>query len=207
MAGVRGLYDLALIPICVYHYSDSVISRHDELYYTHSTPEISDAEYDKLIRRAENLQGKFESLQGIVKKLTSVGSAPSQAFPEFVHTFPMLSLDNAFSESDLQKFAQRIHKSLNASVPPYLSDFPTSLASQASVGENENIFYVVEPKIDGLSMAIHYVDGHFIKAGTRGNGKIGEDVTANIAFVSGVPLSLPMNSSSFPVPSFLEVGN
>ena len=148
------------------------INSHDELYYGDASESIiSDAAYDKLVRRAEDIEGKFESLSGIVEKLSRVGYARNQKLGSFHHSQSMLSLDNAFNVEEIEKFANRASEKLSQS----------------------KLMYVVEPKIDGLSLALHYnSDGILIGAGTRGNGQIGEDVTMNVEFVKDVPREIDM---------------
>jgi DNA ligase (NAD+) len=163
---------------------DEEIERHALLYYELDAPEISDAAFDKLVRRAEDLEGKFEALRGTVRHMQRVGYSAAQGsgskFSPFNHTKPLMSLDNALNREELDKFFTKCSNKLGS--PP------------------EGIEYVVEPKIDGLSMALHYRDGNLVGAGTRGDGAVGEDVTANALMIANVPKTLPA-----PVPLLVEV--
>jgi len=163
---------------------DEELERHALLYYVLDTPEISDAAFDKLVRRAEDLEGKFEALRGTVRHMQRVGYSAAQGsgskFSPFNHTKPLMSLDNALNREELDKFFTKCSNKLGSPL--------------------EGIEYVVEPKIDGLSMALHYRDGNLVGAGTRGDGAVGEDVTANALMIANVPKTLPN-----PVPSLVEV--
>ena len=160
---------------------DGEINKHDDLYYLQDNPILSDAAYDKLVKRAEGIEGKFPALKGIVGKLSrgTVGSGSKSAtLDDFFHTKPMLSLENAFNRDDVFAFFSRIQK--------------VGLTSDKTT--DANITYVVEPKIDGLSVALHYLDGELVAAGTRGNGLVGEDVLVNLRSIGGVPICLPRSS-------------
>lgn len=140
------------------------IARHNKLYFELNAPEISDAAYDKLVIRAEALIGKFRHLNHMIPVLDTVGMGKTSKFDPFMHSTPMLSLAKAFSNDELEQFLDRVEKGLN----------------------DTNVDYIVEPKIDGLSLAVLYkreqLSGDWIlfKAGTRGDGSIGEDVTENV---------------------------
>ena len=165
---------------------DAEINRHDALYYEDDRPELTDAAYDKLVRRADALAGKYSHLRGLVKKLDGkVGSGRrSNKFPAFQHSRPMLSLDNAFSEEDLGKFVARAAKDVapprlggdNDAEPVAASATAAATAPAAEVWGD--LAFVVEPKIDGMSLAVRYVGGQLVAAGTRGDGTTGEEVTA-----------------------------
>jgi len=160
------------------------IEKHDEAYYELDSPLISDAAYDKLVRRAEDLEGKFSSLRGIVKHLERVGSGRGgggAAFGPFVHSKPLLSLDNALNIDELDKFLTRCSTKLQPA------------------GQSSSIEYVVEPKIDGLSLALHYRKGQLAGAGTRGDGKVGDDVTVNVNLMANVPQRIAVDEEEVEV--------
>jgi DNA ligase (NAD+) len=138
------------------------INHHNLLYYQKNSPEITDAEYDELKQKAAEIEAKLPEITGAQN---SVGSAPDERFAKSKHIEPMLSLDNAYDEQGIEKFLSKIKRFLN---------------------ENE-IEILCEPKIDGLSFSAIYEDGLFIKAATRGDGYIGEDVTHNVATIKGFP--------------------
>lgn len=153
---------------------DVEIDTHDGLYYEQGTPVISDAAYDKLVRRAEDLEGKFEELRGSVRHLQRVGLTRNAKFGPFNHARRLLSLDNALNLDEVAAFVVKCEAKLGR------------------VGAAQRPDFVVEPKIDGLSLAIHYEGGRFARAGTRGDGSVGEDVTQNARLVQDVPHDLPI---------------
>jgi DNA ligase (NAD+) len=155
------------------------IRRHEHLYYVLDRPEISDQEYDALERELRQLEAEHPDLVTPDSPTQRVGEKPSDEFPTFVHRVPMLSLDNTYSEDELREFEERIFR---------------------IVGEQE-IAYVAELKIDGLSMALHYEEGRLVRAVTRGDGVRGDEVTPNARAIRQVPLVLRGED----VPARLEV--
>src|SRR5579872_6340563 len=147
------------------------IAKHDKLYYTDDAPVISDAEYDELRKANSAIEAQFSELVGADSPSVRVGAAPSARFAKIRHAVPMLSLDNAFSEEDVMEFVGRIRRFLRLS-------------------EDEEIAFSAEPKIDGLSMSLRYEDGALVSGATRGDGAVGEDVTANIKTLADVPKKL-----------------
>jgi DNA ligase (NAD+) len=145
-----------------------VIHRHEDLYYLHENPEISDLEYDQLILKLRELEEKHPQLITPDSPTQRVGGRPAEGFPEFFHRRPMLSLDNSYSIEDLRAFDERCRKLAGGEAPDY----------------------VAELKIDGLSLSIHYQDGLFVRGVTRGDGSRGEDVTSNARTIRSVPLKL-----------------
>jgi DNA ligase (NAD+) len=150
---------------------ETEISRHDQLYYQKDAPEVSDAQYDALRRRYNEIEKRFPDLRTLTSLSMRVGAAPAGRFAKVKHAVPMLSLANAFSGEDVEDFAGRIRKFLKLS-------------------ENEPVVFVAEPKIDGLSMSLRYEKGELVTAATRGDGSVGEDVTANIRTLKSVPQKL-----------------
>ncbi|MBX4997511.1 NAD-dependent DNA ligase LigA [Rhizobium lentis] len=157
------------------------IARHDALYHGKDRPEISDADYDALKRRNDALEARFPELIREDSPSRRVGAAPSVTFSPVVHARPMLSLDNTFSQEDVQDFV--------ASVYRFLGRLP-----------DQSIAFTAEPKIDGLSMSIRYENGRLTTAATRGDGTTGENVTANIRTIAEIPNQLPKG-----VPAIVEI--
>ncbi|MBV6487500.1 MAG: DNA ligase [Pseudorhodoplanes sp.] len=148
-----------------------VIAEHDRRYYQEDKPSISDAEYDALRQRNDAIEARFPALIRKDSPSRRVGAAPVGRFRKVRHAVPMLSLDNAFGESDVLDFEARIRRFLR-------------------LGEDETIDFSAEPKIDGLSMSLRYERGELVTAATRGDGMEGEDVTANIRTLHDVPHKL-----------------
>ena len=146
------------------------IAHHDRLYYQNDAPEITDAEYDALRQRNLAIEARFPDLMRADSPSLRVGAAPADKFGKVVHTKPMLSLDNAFSDEDVTDFVERVRRFLN-------------------LGE-EDVIVTAEPKIDGLSASLRYENGLFVLGATRGDGQEGENVTANLRTVKDVPLRL-----------------
>jgi len=144
------------------------IRHHDRLYYVQARPEISDEEYDRLYRELRDLEAEHPELVTPDSPTQRVGEQPSESFPAFRHRIPMLSLDNTYNEDELREFEKRIFR---------------------QIGERE-LLYVAELKVDGLSMALHYQDGRFVRGVTRGDGVRGDDVTPNVRAIKAVPLAL-----------------
>ncbi len=147
------------------------IARHDKAYHTQDKPEISDAEYDALRRRNEAIEARFPNLKRPDSPSDRIGGAVSEKFAKVTHAVPMLSLDNAFSDSDVFDFSDRIRRFLKLE-----STYPLA--------------FTAEPKIDGLSLSLRYENGELITAATRGDGQVGENVTANARTISDIPQRL-----------------
>ena len=147
------------------------LARHDGLYYGKDAPLLIDADYDALKARALGIEERFPALTSEQTPSQKVGAAPSEQFSEVRHGVPMLSLDNAFDDGDVRDFVARIYRFL---------DLPQS----------EPLGFVAEPKIDGLSASIRYEKGVLVRGATRGDGKTGEDVTANLLTIADIPPTL-----------------
>jgi len=145
------------------------IRRHDYLYYVLDQPEITDAEYDQLYKRLEELEQLHPELVTSDSPTQRVGGSPSPEFGELPHSIPMLSISNVFSEAELIDFDQRTRK---------------------AIGIRGQLGYVVEPKLDGVAIELIYQHGALISAATRGDGFVGEDVTANVRTIRSIPLRL-----------------
>ncbi|MBY0381305.1 MAG: NAD-dependent DNA ligase LigA [Xanthobacteraceae bacterium] len=147
------------------------IAMHDERYYQKDAPTISDADYDALRQRSDAIEARFTDLVTAESPSQKVGTQPSRAFAKVQHAVPMLSLGNAFSDEDVTDFIARVRRFLN-------------------LPADESFAVVAEPKIDGLSLSLRYVDGELVTAATRGDGFEGEDVTANVRTIKDVPHKL-----------------
>lgn len=144
------------------------IARHDVLYHQKDAPEISDAEYDALVKRNKAIEALFPSLKRTDSPSARVGAEPAAGFAKVKHLRPMLSLDNAFDKEDVADFIGRIRRFLGRK-------------------DDGEIELNVEPKIDGLSANLRYEDGQLTLGATRGDGAVGEDITANLKHVAGIP--------------------
>ncbi|HEV2363665.1 MAG TPA: NAD-dependent DNA ligase LigA [Caulobacteraceae bacterium] len=146
------------------------IAANDIRYFQHDAPTISDAEYDALKQRNAAIEKRFPALVRDNSPSLRVGAARTAAFAAVEHGAPMLSLDNAFSDAETTEFDARVRRFLR-------------------LGE-EQVAYTAEPKIDGLSASLRYENGEFVRGATRGDGRVGEDVTANLATISEIPARL-----------------
>lgn len=158
------------------------ITRHDERYYAHDAPEISDAEYDELKRELIAIETEHPQLVTLDSPTSRVGAPAVTTFDPVTHRVPMTSLDNAMDEAELAAWGERVAKGLDG-------------AKHA---------FTCEPKIDGLALSIRYEDGLLVQAATRGDGKVGEDVTANVKTIAVVPKRL-VAPKGVAMPSVLEV--
>src|SRR5271157_5555389 len=153
------------------------LRRHEHLYYVLDKPEITDAEYDALMRRLQELEERFPELAAPDSPTQRVGGKPREGFVKVRHSSQMLSLDNALNEGELRDFDRRVRELL---------------------GDAE-FRYVTELKMDGLSMAAHFRDGQFVQAVTRGDGLIGEEVTENARTIRSLPLRVKTKLGAFEV--------
>lgn len=161
------------------------LREHNYRYYVLDAPIVSDAEYDWLLRELRDLEANHPDLVTPDSPTQRVGAAPASHFSKVQHPVPMLSLDNALNEDELYAWQERTLRLL---------------------AEGARVAFVAEPKIDGLAIALTYEDGRLVRGATRGNGEVGEDVTANLRTVPSIPLVLrePADSST-PLPSRIEV--
>jgi DNA ligase (NAD+) len=158
------------------------IAEHDRLYYQDDAPVISDSDYDKLRRRLEAIEKRFPDLVTAATPSAKVGAAALEKFGKVKHRVPMLSLNNAFSTSEVEDFVARVRRLLG-------------------LGSDAPLEFTAEPKIDGLSVSLRYDKGALVEAATRGDGYEGENVTANIRMVKDVPQRL----SGRDVPETIDV--
>lgn len=159
------------------------IRHHDRRYYVLNQPEISDGEYDKLMRRLQELEKKHPQLKTADSPTQRVGGEPLKEFKQVKHKLPMLSLDNAYSFTEVEEWAERIRKGL---------------------GPSDKVEYVTELKFDGVSAAFIYKKGKFVLGASRGDGQRGDDITANLKTIRSVALRLT-SSKKYPFPELLEV--
>jgi DNA ligase (NAD+) len=144
------------------------IDAHDKRYYQDDAPSVSDADYDALRRRNEEIEARFPALVRADSPSRRVGAQPSQKFAKVRHAVAMLSLGNAFSDEEVTEFVDRIRRFLR-------------------LPEDETVAFTAEPKIDGLSCSLRYQGGRIVNAATRGDGFEGEDVTANVRTIADIP--------------------
>jgi len=147
------------------------IRHHEERYYIHNAPEISDQEFDQLLHELQDLEADHPELVTPDSPTQRVGGRVAEGFETVQHLVPMLSLDNTYNEDELRAFEERVRRG-------------------AGLSDGAPIAYVAELKIDGLSIALTYENGRLRRAATRGDGTLGEDVTANVRTIRAVPLSL-----------------
>src|SRR3989442_4255500 len=144
------------------------IRHHDYLYYVEARPEISDAEYDALMRELRELEAQFPELVSPDSPTQRVAGQPVETFRPVEHRVAMLSLDNATTPDQLREFEARIGRALPAA----------------------RFTYVCEPKIDGLGVALLYEQGRFVRGATRGDGRVGEEITPNLKTIRRIPITL-----------------
>src|SRR5580704_3862969 len=153
------------------------LHHHEHLYYVLDRPEISDAEYDRLMRRLQAMEAEHPDLITPDSPTQRVGGKAREGFVKVRHSSPLLSLDNALNEDEMRAFDQRVRELLKGD--PYQ--------------------YVAELKLDGLSMAVHYENGRMARAITRGDGQVGEDVTENARTIRTLPLRVKSKLPAFEV--------
>src|ERR1700719_1058107 len=145
------------------------IRHHEYLYYVLDHPEISDAEFDKLMRQLKDLEAEHPEVLTADSPTQRVGGKPREGFVKVPHSSPMLSLDNTYNEEELRDWERRVHE----------------------LSGRSDVDYVCELKLDGMSLALIYDGGKLVRGVTRGDGSVGEDVTLNIRTVRSIPLSIP----------------
>lgn len=148
-----------------------ILSKANKLYHTADAPDMSDAEYDALKRRNAEIEARFPFLKRSDSPTDQVGAKPADGFSKVTHAVRMMSLGNAFDDEDV-------------------ADFDRSIRKYLGLGSGESLAYTAEPKIDGLSLSLRYEKGRLVQAATRGDGEVGENVTANARTVSDIPQHL-----------------
>ena len=144
-----------------------ILNRANHEYYVLDNPTMADFEYDRLLRRLEELEAQYPELASPLSPTKRVGGQALEAFSKVEHPVPLESLQDVFSQEEVADFHQRMTQT-----------FP-------------NIVYSVEPKVDGLSVALEYIDGIFVRGATRGDGRVGEDVTENLKTIRSIPMEIP----------------
>lgn len=157
-----------------------LINQYNYLYYATDSPEVTDSEYDRLFNELKQLETEYPELLTADSPTQRVGGAALDKFDQVTHYLPMLSLDNVFEEEGLKAFDQRVRDWLNTS---------------------DNQVYAAEPKLDGLAISLRYEKGILVQAATRGDGAVGEDVTANVRTIATIPLKLAGND----IPDVIEI--
>lgn len=160
------------------------IEHHRFCYYVLDRPEISDEEFDRLYHELERLEAEYPELKLPQSPTQKVGTAPSVEFTHVRHRIPLLSLANAMSFEELDRWEERLHKGL---------------------GHKRELSYACELKIDGLSVALTYREGRLVEGATRGNGEVGEDITLNLKTISNIPAVLKPEQHKEDIPELLEV--
>jgi DNA ligase (NAD+) len=160
----------------------NIIEYHNKRYYQQDAPEVSDAEYDRLMRELQELENQYPDENLATSSTSRIGAAPLAKFVSVAHPSTMLSLANAFSTEEIIDFDNRIRK----------------------LAKVDHIDYVAEPKLDGLAVNLIYENGSFIRGATRGDGATGEDVTQNLKTISSLPLKM-LEAGGKSIPSFIEI--
>ncbi|MEJ2446581.1 MAG: hypothetical protein P8Y37_01355 [Anaerolineales bacterium] len=160
------------------------LRHHNYRYYILNDPLISDAEWDRMFRELLELEEKYPELKTPDSPTQRAGTEPSEAFDRVEHPAPILSLDNAFSADELLAWQERISK-----LDPRVMDSGYSL----------------EPKLDGLTVVLHYQNGLFVLGATRGNSQVGEEITENLRTIRSLPLRVPANPDQVQIPERLVV--
>jgi DNA ligase (NAD+) len=161
----------------------AALHRHNYRYYVLDDPEISDAAYDRMLRKLKRLEAQYPQLVRPDSPTVRVGAPPLEKFDSVAHSIPMLSLDNGFNDEEILEFDRRVRRNLSVS---------------------GNIIYTAEPKMDGVAVELIYENGRLVTAATRGDGQTGEVVTANVKTIQTVPLVMQPDLST-PVPPRCEI--
>jgi DNA ligase (NAD+) len=158
------------------------LNQHNHRYYVLDEPTVPDSEYDRSMRRLQEIEQQYPELLSDDSPSQRVGGAALPSFSQVSHAVPMLSLDNAFNEEELEAFDRRVSDRLNYK-------------------DEQQIDYVCEPKLDGVAVSLLYREGLLVRGATRGDGKVGEDITANVRTINSIPLKL----NGVGIPELLEV--
>ncbi|MBT3797836.1 MAG: NAD-dependent DNA ligase LigA, partial [Porticoccaceae bacterium] len=171
--------------VILYQQLKDELNQHNHRYYVLDDPSVPDSEYDRQLRKLSAIETRYEGLITDDSPSQRVGGAALESFSQIKHAVPMLSLDNAFNDVELQEFERKVKDRLN---------YSTSDKSQ-------QIEYACEPKLDGAAVSLLYKKGSLVYGATRGDGSIGEDITANVRTIKSVPLKLQGDN----IPELLEV--
>ncbi|MCR4319799.1 MAG: NAD-dependent DNA ligase LigA [Candidatus Brocadiaceae bacterium] len=162
------------------------IRYHDRKYYVENNPEITDYEYDQLLKELQRLEKLHPELITPDSPTQRVGGEPITQFPTIEHRVPMLSIDNTYSDDELREFDQRIKR-------------------MTEIETHQDIEYVVELKIDGVAVTLSYENGLFVRGATRGDGFKGDDVSANLRTIRQIPLRLELSDKQYKIPPVIEI--
>ncbi|MEX0774644.1 MAG: NAD-dependent DNA ligase LigA [Phycisphaeraceae bacterium] len=186
------------------------LERHNRLYYVDAKPVISDQEYDRLLRELQDLEAAHPELASADSPTQRVGGAPIEGFKTVTHARPMRSIDNTYSQGELTAWYQRAIKNLGldeADAPkgekPIGSAGHLFEAAQKAQERGPGIAMIAEPKVDGVAVSLRYENGKLVLAATRGDGRQGDDITANARTIRAIPLLL--DDSRHELPGILEV--
>ena len=171
--------------VILYQQLKDELNQHNHRYYVLDDPSVPDSEYDRQLRKLSEIEGRYEGLITDDSPSQRVGGIALESFSQIKHAVPMLSLDNAFNDEELQEFERKVKDRLN---------YSTSDNSQ-------KIEYACEPKLDGAAVSLLYKKGSLVYGATRGDGSVGEDITANVRTIKSVPLKLQGDN----IPELLEV--
>ena len=158
------------------------LNQHNHAYYVLDDPSVTDSEYDRLMRELQAIEKDFPQLLTPDSPSQRVGGVALESFSQVVHTVPMLSLDNAFLDAEMVDFDRRIKDRIN-------------------LDTSHQMTYACEPKLDGVAVSVLYKEGLLERAATRGDGSVGEDITANVRTIKSIPLRLQGET----LPDILEV--
>lgn len=171
------------------------IRHHNFRYYVLDDPEVSDAEYDRLLRELQEIEETFPDLVTYDSPTQRVGTEPSDEFESYRHAQPMLSLANAFDRNEVREWQGRVYRGLGLAGEVEEETDPSL----------DRVRYAVEPKFDGAAIELVYEEGRLVTGATRGDGQTGEDVTSNVRTIRNVPLRLREPEAGPPLPALLDV--
>jgi len=165
------------------------IEKHNRLYYVEAEPEISDKQFDELLKKLEALEAEHPKLITPDSPTQRVGGEPIEGFETVEHATPMMSIDNTYDEGELRRWAGRVEKGLKGDDELFSDD----------------VHYICMPKIDGVAVSLRYENGKFTQAITRGDGRRGDDITANARTIRSIPLTIDVDQRKTKLPDVLEV--
>lgn len=190
-----------------------VIDRHNRLYYVEAKPEISDFEFDRLLKELQELEAKYPGLVTPDSPTQRVGGQPIEGFRTVEHLQPMMSIDNTYNQGELLSWHERVRKGLNLqestdsrepAVAGKASREDLLAAAERETASNQ-VTYIVEPKVDGVAVNLRYEEGKLVLASSRGDGRRGDDITHNVRTIAGIPLSLHREAGGPAVPKQIEI--
>ncbi|MEX0745452.1 MAG: hypothetical protein WD118_07600, partial [Phycisphaeraceae bacterium] len=169
------------------------LHRHNRLYHVDAQPEITDRQYDELLKQLEQLEAAHPELVTVDSPTQRVGGAPIAGFRAVEHARPMMSIDNTYDQGELRAWFSRVTRTLGKTQALDEHREP-KLGSLFDAGDEasdeEHVEFILEPKIDGVAVSLRYEAGRLVLAATRGDGRAGDDITANVRTIQAVPLRL-----------------